>query len=181
MKKYVTLLVLAITVGIVNAQDKYNAGSIPFVDDSVIFSSIEQIENMDAKNIYSLAKMAIADIFVSAKDVIQVEDAENNMFIAKGVTKDGNASWSYTIKFQAKDGRYKIDMYDCQYEAVVPGLSVPPTRYGAEKLTDKNCLDKKGVCKKNGYGYARRFLIDTKDDIFSVLKSKIQKSTIETW
>lgn len=162
------------------AQDKYGANSIPFVDGAVIFTSIEQVDGVKAEMIYSAAKMAIADIFVSAKDVIQVDDKDNNMFVAKGVSVDGNASWDYTIKIQARDGRYKIDMYDCQYLATIPMNNIPDTKYGAEKLTDKNCLDKKGVCKKTGYGYARRFLIDTKDDLFAQIHSKILKQTSAT-
>jgi hypothetical protein len=179
MKKIFYSVSLILICFVINAQDKYGINSIPFVDGNVIFSSIEQIDSVSAQNIYSYAKMAIVDIFVSAKDVIQIDDKENHLLVAKGITKDGGASWSYTIKIQAKDGRYKIDLYDCQYLAVISN-SIPDTKYGAEKLTDENCLNKKGECKKTGYGYARRFLIDTKDNIFSQVNAKIKQATSKT-
>jgi hypothetical protein len=188
MKKIFFILFASFLTFQAHSQEKYGAGSIPFVDGSVIFSSVEQIDSINADILYSTAKAAIADIFNSAKDVIQVDDKDNHLLIVKGMTKDDNASWEYTLKIQTKDGRYKIEMYDCEYTAVpvpIKGslITVPTTNYRAEKLTDKNCLNKKGECKKIGYGYARRFLIDTKDNIFIQIKNKItaQNSSNNDW
>jgi hypothetical protein len=182
MKKVLFILVASFLTFQARSQEKYATGSIPFVNGVVIFSSVEQIDSINADILYSTAKVAIADIFKSAKDVIQVDDKDNHLLVIKGITTDDNASWEYTIKIQTKDGRYKVEMYDCEYTAVLPNL--PSTNYRAEKLTDENCLNKKGECKKTGYGYARRFLIDTKDNIFSQIKDKMiakKNPTNDNW
>lgn len=161
--------------------DKYGVGSMPFNNDgNVVFNETVQIEQ-SADVLYSLAKSAIADIFVSAKNVIQLDDKDSHTLIAKGKNRISNVTIDFTLKIQTKDGRFRMSMYDITYTATVPNL--PNTVWNAEELTDENCINpKNGQCKKNGKGYARRTVIDTKDKVFKSIISKMDSvSTEEDW
>lgn len=161
--------------------DKYGVGSMPFSNDgNVVFNETIQIEQ-SADVLYSLAKSAIADIFVSAKNVIQLDDKDSHTLIAKGKNRISDVTIDFTLKIQTKDGRFRMSMYDITYTAVIPNL--PNTVWRAEELTDENCINpKNGQCKKNGKGYARRTVINTKDKIFGNIAAKMASvSTEEDW
>jgi hypothetical protein len=168
------IIILCFISSALSAQDeKYGAGSVPFVDGKVIFTEMVNIENTKAEDIYLNAKIAFTEMFLTP-DAIQLDDRINNIIIIKGNRTEDSKTQSFTLKFQSKDSRYKIDMYDCIYTVILPNLP-SKTRY-AEELTDEICLNKKGICKKWDEGASRRFLIDTKEIIFDNLSAQIKKS-----
>jgi hypothetical protein len=74
--------------------------------------------------IYSLTKTFIGETWKSAKDVIQNDDKESGSILVKGLSiqslifqlNDHKWVFSYTVKFQFKDNKYRIiidDVY-CQ-------------------------------------------------------------------
>lgn len=190
MKKLLLLLLIATASLNLSAQDdKYGKGSMPFVDGKVVFTEIVPAEGKTADQLYTQAKLAITDMFKSAKDVIQLDDKENGMLIVKGITaftyggalSKSDAYINFTLNIATKDGRYKIDMSNMS-------IYFPPTTIGsnvisastsyAENMTDENCFNKKGELKKTGYGFHRTKVIDAKDRIFATLKEKMSNSAI---
>ena len=176
MKKYLLSMFLLPLCIAVMAQDKYGKGAMPFNEaGEVVFEEVVQQEG-SADQLYSLAKMAIADMFVSAKDATQVNDDVSHTVMVKGVNMIrellANVDIHFSLKVQTKDGRYRVSFYDITYVAhLMNGL--PDTRWKAEVLTDKDCLNKKEECRKTGKGFARRCVIDTKDRLFSEIKAKM--------
>lgn len=177
MKKIVLLFLGLCFCGAISAQDDiYGANSMPFIDGRVIFSAVEPMNGVSADDLYYAAKVALTDIFAISGDELQIDDKESHLLVVKGLTVKGNTSWEYIIRIQTKDNRYRIEMYDCLYTIVSDDGRI--TQYPAEILTDEVCLTKKGKCKTLGYGYRRRFLIDTNYDIFSAVAQKISIGTI---
>lgn len=154
------------------AQDEiYGAGSMPFNDrGAVVFSKVIQQEG-SAPVLYSRIKTALSDIFVSFKDVLQLDDPQSGVIVVKGINKIENVVLSYTVKAEVKDGRFRAHVYDIVYTAHLSG-GLPDTVWAAEDLTDSECLNKKGVCKKIGKGYARRCVIDTASWLLAELEAR---------
>lgn len=176
MKKYLLSMFLLPLCLAMAAQDKYGKGAMPFNEaGEVVFEEVVQQEGT-ADQLYSLAKMAMADMFVSAKHATQLNDEASHTVMVKGVNVIrellANVDIHFSLKVQTKDGRYRVSFYDITYVAHLSN-GLPDTRWNAEALTDKNCLNKKGECKKTGHGFARRCMIDTKDRLFSEIKAKM--------
>lgn len=176
MKKYLLSMFLLPLCLAMAAQDKYGKGAMPFNEaGEVVFEEVVQQEGT-ADQLYSLAKMAITDMFVSAKHATQLNDDASHTVIVKGENRFEfllSTQWvSFSLKIQTKDGRYRMSCYDITYRTPAQGI-VPSATTPAERLTDKNCLNKKGECKKTDVGYARRCVIDTKDRLFSEIKAKM--------
>jgi len=62
-----------------------------------------------------------ANTYRSANDVIQMDDAENKVIVGKGYSNiffnPGQAELWYTVKIEAKDGRYRYTVNDIIYDA----------------------------------------------------------------
>ena len=95
--------------------------NFPIVDDRVVYQDIVDLKTpIKASEIYIKARLWIIDSFYSSKDVLQFEDKENNILIAKGHLNIGHNSgvigkdW-FTLKIEAKDGKYRCTIYDIRY------------------------------------------------------------------
>ena len=67
------------------------------------FSEVVQVDRMNAKTLYSNAKLFIANAFVSAKNVTQLDDENSNTIVVKGLftlpLKDLPYGFSYMKNF----------------------------------------------------------------------------------
>lgn len=189
MKKLLLLLSLILFGNFASAQDneaKYGAGTVPFVGGKPFFSIVESLDGRTADQLYAQAKLAVAEMFKSAQNVIQLDDPTNKIIIAKGNYKidESNALTkcvtyvSFMMKIACKDGRYKVDLTDFNNSITI--ATNPPVEIAGSNLTDANCINKKGECKKSGYGLHRRMIIDTKDVIFTSLKDKMSHNSLTT-
>lgn len=104
--------------------------SVPFNDDgSFTISYVRQVEGLDKETLYDNIYQSLVDVFVSAKNILQMQDKETGILVCKGMT-EGNLIYSmglmgkyagsvpthFTLKIQVRDGRYKIDLYDIYVE-----------------------------------------------------------------
>jgi hypothetical protein len=126
------------------------------------FEEVVSIPDVSAKEIYDLAQMWFAETFVSAENVLQLQDNESKMLIGRGVfqykkagmmtTTSVNGYISFLIKIFVKEGRYKYVITDFihsgtntnYYKAADFGLIT----------TENKCPvnvsgNPKGVCQKN--------------------------------
>lgn len=192
------------------AQDKdsqiYGAGAMPFDESGqVVFSKVIPAENQSADNIYTAARIFITEAFNSANDVIQLDDEEKGILIAKGWREQkahskfmnafAGAPYQiyFTIKLQCRDGRYKIDIYQLRGHLnphMVNGQLSKEIDIPAELMTDEACLKPNGDVKKSGYGLWRRMVIDcayalmnqAEESIFKNLNSdKSATNADENW
>lgn len=83
------------------------------------YSEVLKVDGKSAEQLYKNAKYWIVLNFKSAKDVIQLEDKENNKIICKGnfetgwMGKSGHVNNTMILEF--KDNRYKITVTDFSY------------------------------------------------------------------
>ena len=114
MKKIVFLLLLpTITFG-----QEIDVDTLQFV-----YTGVETVDSVAGKTLQSRAKLFIAENFKSAKDVLQLDDAEAGVIAkAKGniipvikILILGHEAYGYvnfTCKIQVKDGKYKYTFSD---------------------------------------------------------------------
>ena len=117
MKK---LLVLLILIPFHSFSQEINGSSI-----SIVYN----VEGVDAKELFSRLNYAVANIFNSANDVIQMSDENSNKMVVKALTeiavKNNNKiiypknkyipevivyNHNYTLNIAARDGRYRLEL-----------------------------------------------------------------------
>lgn len=91
------------------------------------YTGVVQVDSTPAKTLQSRAKLFVAESFKSAKDVIQLDDAESGVIVVKGniapvvkVPLIGKMEYGYvhfTAKIQVKDGKYKYTFSEFDHEA----------------------------------------------------------------
>lgn len=190
MKKLLTLFAAVLCAATASAQieidveSPYGPGKMPFNDEGqVVFSKVVHVEGKDKAQLYSMARLLITEMFKSAKDVIQLEDKDGGVIVAKGwseANEDHNCQIWYTLRIQCRDGRYKIDIY--QIKGHKPsdytlGVVIPPVNIAAEELTDFECLKPNGTIKLRGKGFWRRSVIDAANSLMATIEYKMSQST----
>ncbi len=104
--------------------------SVPFNDDgSFTISYVRQVEGLGKGTLYDNIYQSLVDVFVSAKNILQMQDKETGILVCKGMTEGylifsmglmgkyvGSVPIHFTLKIQVRDGRYKIDLYDIHVE-----------------------------------------------------------------
>lgn len=103
---------------------------VPLNDDETFsISFVRQVPEITTDELYTRIYQALVDVYVNAKNVIQMQDKENGLIVCKGIVKYTNSAMSsvnlamgthisvdevidYTIKIQVREGRYKVDIYD---------------------------------------------------------------------
>jgi hypothetical protein len=118
-------------------------------DGRVEYTEVVQEDSLNAKALYSNAKLFIANGFKSAKDVTQLTDDNSNTLVAKGniqtpiksmgIYFDAHTNFKLTI--QAKDNRYKYSITDFLF-SYQPGTLTRTYEYGLEDN------DHRGLSKK---------------------------------
>ena len=203
MKKLVIFIMSILAVIPALAQDDdealYGKGKMPFKDKGeVVFSRVINID-ADKQQIYSAMKITIADMFKSAKDVVQMDDAETCTMVVKGFHKvptrgvadaiEQAEVW-FTLKLQARDGRYKIDVYQIRGKTpahVIYNTFIDDYYWPAESLTYEETFKKNGKMKVRGKGFFRRAIIDGSNLLMYEIELGVRKnilssvSTEEDW
>lgn len=103
----------------------------PIEDGRITYQEVVSIDSLvTGKNVYLNARNWMVDAFRSSKDVIQFDDSANNSIIAKGFIAKGhnnlisNPKIWFSLKIEAKNGRYRYKFYDVQYEFDVNFMDV---------------------------------------------------------
>lgn len=129
---------------------------------------IELDESRSTQETHKAAKRWIMDAFRDAKDVIQMEDIENNTVVGRGsfrfktkiffamYARAGNMYFS--IEVTVKEGRARVRMYDFRHEGsivMINGTSDPAINLGLIHDGEDCCPEYRGklpspagVCKK---------------------------------
>lgn len=98
------------------------------------YSEVVHVEGKTAQQLYTSAREWFAKTFVSANDVIQMEDPTSGKIIGKGsnhisesyVVGKGLATFftttdwypTYTLKIEVKEGRYKYELTDIKIKSI---------------------------------------------------------------
>ncbi|NBW38841.1 MAG: DUF4468 domain-containing protein [Cytophagia bacterium] len=150
---------------------------LPIIDEKINFSEIVVVDSASQDELYTKAKIWLAEKFISANDVIQFDDKENGIVIGKGAirTKENGMAaliknWRFTVKIQVKDGKYKVNFYDIIYFFEIPDnlnrQSSPPVILD-EYFNDPRSYRKNGTLKPVSLEFAN----DTLAEFNAILKS----------
>lgn len=112
MKKIILLLTLFVSM-MAAAQDK-----------PLTFSEVIQVEGKSQAEIYGGLREWVATTYVNGKAVTQMEDASSGTIILKalfpfkkgGIYSAYEGDVNYTLKLQAKDGRFRVEMSGITHE-----------------------------------------------------------------
>jgi len=108
---------------------------LPINEDGILrVDQVIQMPGLSSLELYNRSKLFFVETFNSANHVIQLDDAENKVIIGKG-----GSTFKFTIKIQARDGRYKYEIYDISISGL-ESSSESPLKY----------LSKVEYFKKNG-------------------------------
>lgn len=157
MKNLITIICLIITT-IASAQKKDTIGlNLPILNDRLVYEQVVDVPDKSKNQLFSNAKVWMANTFVSSKDVIQSEDKEAGDIIGKGFTKVYFKSIVtierndyFTIQIDVKDNKYRCKIHDIIITSNGADLggnfgSVPKTSFTDEQLIGK-------LLGKNGLG-----------------------------
>jgi len=163
MKKCLLLLLLLPTF---TSQAQEMPVKFPLNDKGNIeFAEVVAVDSVTAKELYSRARLFVANGFRSSTDVTKLEDTETLTIVTKGYmpryysnpfnsSHGGHVRFKFTI--QCKEGRYKYSIEDVVHEDDVVGnggpleLDKPLSKWGFTKKTwDK--LKKKTFVEINGF------------------------------
>lgn len=103
----------------------------PTQNGKIIYQEVVKVDTtLTASNLYMNAREWMIDAFKSSNDVIQLDDKENCIIIGKGFVSKGHNSmienprnW-FTLKIEARTGRYRYTLYDINYEFGVHLMNV---------------------------------------------------------
>lgn len=115
--KKLTFLVLFLLPFLAQSQTQIDIDTLKFD-----FSEVINVDSLDAKTLYSNAKLFVAQAFVSAKNVTQLEDENTHTIVVKGLldlplqnvpfslSYIDEVITSFTLQIQIKDGKYKYTL-----------------------------------------------------------------------
>jgi len=113
---------------------------------------IEPLDNTKDE-LYSKTKLFIAEMWKSAQDVIQSDDAESGVVLVKGITvqnlffqmNDHRWTYAYTIKFMMKDKKCRIIIDNVYCDAARCGIHEWPHMPVSDKYPEEKGLKTTGV------------------------------------
>lgn len=91
----------------------------------ITYVGVEKADSISRQELHSRAKLFFAETFVSANDVVQMDDKESGIVLGKGLStisiKSGKYEFpvnlKYTIKVECKDNRYKWTITNIIYSS----------------------------------------------------------------
>lgn len=143
------------------------------------FSEVIKVDSVSAATLYSNAKLFIANAFVSAKNVTQLEDENSNTIVVKGLfilpLKNMPYSFSYLktftttfkLQIQTKDNKYKYTLSDfvVQDNPVKSGDLSLPYEKGKGEIAQKQHKKVWDIMKQTAYDYTTNFILNLKKDM----------------
>lgn len=125
------LFILLLFPAFAFAQD---APKLPLNKSGIIeYTEVVQVDSVDAKMLYSRARLFVANAFNSATDVTKLEDENTATVVTKGflprnytypLNRDFGGAVSFSFTIQCKDGRYKYMVTDfVHHDRLKPGYS----------------------------------------------------------
>lgn len=176
------ILLLAVTVS-ANGQPNH---PLPMVNGKIDYSEVVNVDGAKQNELHSRAKLWFADTFRSSTNVIQLDDTENGIILGKGsvARKDKSSvlTWHFTLKIQMKDGKYKVEIYNIDYNYYSPSVRIGSSRLPSRDVTvnlDTYFLDE-DIYKRNGTLKSRaQFIADETNVVFMGLLASLKESLRE--
>ena len=85
------------------------------------YQAVVQVDSVSKNDLYTAARTAFADLYKDSEEVLEVDDREGGIMVARGWTRIytesgaadqmGSQLW-FSTKLEFKDGRYRMTIYD---------------------------------------------------------------------
>jgi hypothetical protein len=77
----------------------------------IIYRKIQNVEGVGSDELFARAKYWVANNYVSANDVIQLDDPKNGILVVKGniPTEEFDGRVNHTLEIGCKNGKYKVE------------------------------------------------------------------------
>lgn len=170
-------------------ETKYGKGKMPYNENGeVVFSRVINADSVSKNDIYKAIKVTITDMFNSAKDVIQMDDQESCIMVAKGFEKvptlglagsKQDAEVWFTVRLQARDSRFRIDIYQIKGHtpmSVINGIAIGPFDWPAETLTYEKTFKPNGKMRIPREGFFRRAIIDGCNGLLDYIETNVKNN-----
>lgn len=165
--------------------------AIPLQQGSPYYTVEYNFDNVGADTLYSICRVVMPDIFVSAESVIQIDDATLKTIVGKGISKqtidmskDADAIFlpiythnvNYTIRIRCYDGKVQFSIYNIyarNYQATSLYTS-GNVDYRIEECIQKG-VDKEDNIQENIYGALFLAIDKTASELPLLFIDKIDK------
>lgn len=111
----VTMFLISITSF---CQEKFQE-SLPLENGKVVYTEVIKIDDLSKSDLYKRAKKWVVLNYKSANDVIQLDDKEDGIIIAKGTFGiryyTRNPKIEHTLQIETKNGRFKYTISNFIY------------------------------------------------------------------
>lgn len=119
----------------------YSQGELPSKEGKVFYEIVDSSVTGSADELYSRARVWMANAFKDAQEVIQLDDKETHTLIGKGLFQfiQTMATYSvyFTVKIGTKDNKYRLQFYDIRTEVGTMRITKTAESYNAKKGSDK--------------------------------------------
>lgn len=116
-------------------------GELPSKDGKVIYEIVDSSVAGSADELYSRAKVWMANAFRDAQEVIQLDDKEAHTLMGKGplqfIQTMATYSVYFTVKIGTKDNKYRLQFYNIRTEVGTMRVTKTAESYNAKKGSDK--------------------------------------------
>jgi hypothetical protein len=144
MKYFVYVLVITLC-----SLTGFSQDLLPEKDGKVVYEQIDSIPGTVKSELYSRAKIWLANIFKSAKDVIQLDDKETGQIIGKGVffyqvkVLLTGAEWTckFTVRIDVKDNKTRIMFYDISSASAASATAEHFNKYNKQSKQHIKAID----------------------------------------
>lgn len=155
---------------------------------TIEYSSVVEVPNIDAKVLYSRAKLFMANAFVSSNDVTQLNDDEAKSIVGKGnfkvVLKEpmiGTYEFGhvkFSVNIQAKDNKYRYIISDFIHVDHQKNSGSGGSLENEKPACGTMLMSKKRWARLKGYSHSRtQKLISQLDDF---MKGETKESS-DNW
>lgn len=112
MKKLTLIFLMLLSLSLYAQKDSLG---MPLLNGLVGIQKVITLDSTTSKEIYQRAKLYFAEAYKSAKDVIQLDDAEQGVIVGKAFTKEtytvmlaiAELEVWYMLRVECKEGRYR--------------------------------------------------------------------------
>lgn len=192
MKRLLTILLL---LGASTPSFGERMHPLPTVDGRINFMEIVSVDGAPKDEIYSKARIWFATAF-STSDGMLLDDKESGIIVGKGVitTREGDSrvrtlmnpqitekTWTFTVKIQIRDGRYKVELYDIEYTFAMPGNNIghTPSTHNLDKLFgDRKIYKRDGTLKGGAPTNIANWTNETLSGLLESLKTRVTEQIV---
>ena len=181
--KQISIVLLLTLFSISHAFAQQPIPPVPILDGKVNYNEVITVEGVKKDILYGRAKLWIANTVKSSNNIIQTDEKDNEVVIGRGSLDEedlwNSYTWTFTIKIQLKDEKYKAEFYDIQKKSVTKmkkmaddyGIS-PETFQDLNSIFNDPKMYKKDGSVKDGF----KNLANETDKVIKPLLSGLRKA-----